>query len=311
MIHCYYNNHTLDGQCLGAVVKYKYPDAVLHKSNGGQQILDFEEEDGVREVNSSEEVWEMLFHDRPVPLAVKLLSLYDSNTFQGHELEDMVLPFQIRMRMEELDPKDWERCSGLWKEFFENPEYGISISALIADGELLLRYDQAQKEKFIKEYAFETILDTTVTNSMGYMVGGSKFKAIAVNLGHTNSKVFDSVWRRKCQECKGTGREICDNPDHGLIHVLSFHDIGRIGCPGCGHDPMNRTKDVCNYCKGTGYIEPYDLMIPFVRRKDKLWNVGFYSTKEDVDCGAIAQSFGGGGHKGAAGCQCKDLPFEY
>ena len=33
------------------------------------------------------------------------------------------------------------------------------------------------------------------------------------------------------------GVEYCDNPDHGFIDALSFHDIGRLGCPVCGHNP--------------------------------------------------------------------------
>ena len=112
---------------------------------------------------------------------------------------------------------------------------------------------------------------------------GKYYKAIAVNLGHTNSKVFDSVWRTMCPDCQGSGR-------------TNNHVTGEVEC---------------SSCEGTGYIEPYDLMITFCRRKDKLWNVSLYSTKPDIDCGAIAKSFGGGGHKGAAGFQCKDLPFDY
>jgi len=38
------------------------------------------------------------------------------------------------------------------------------------------------------------------------------------------------------------------------------------------------------------------------------WIVGLYSDRDDVDCGAIAKEQGGGGHKGAAGFQCKVLP---
>lgn len=40
------------------------------------------------------------------------------------------------------------------------------------------------------------------------------------------------------------------------------------------------------------------------------WKVGIYSTKADLDCGAIAKAFGGGGHKGAAGFVCDKLPWE-
>lgn len=39
------------------------------------------------------------------------------------------------------------------------------------------------------------------------------------------------------------------------------------------------------------------------------WTFGLYSTG-DVDCGAIAKKYGGGGHKGAAGFRSKTLPFD-
>jgi len=39
------------------------------------------------------------------------------------------------------------------------------------------------------------------------------------------------------------------------------------------------------------------------------WKVGLYSDRTDVDCGALAQQHGGGGHKGAAGFTTATLPF--
>lgn len=57
--------------------------------------------------------------------------------------------------------------------------------------------------------------------------------------------------------------------------------------------------------------EKYHLMITFCRLPSRKWTVSLYSTREDVDCGAIAKIFGGGGHKGAAGWQCEELPFSY
>lgn len=356
MIHCFYHSADLDGHCSGAIVKYRFPDAVMHPINYGDgfpwdeikendevymvdfclqpfnQMIKLGENHknmitwidhhssslgeyrryfsesspaiyfvGPREITKAacELTWEYLFPDKPVPLAVKLLSLYDSWTFQGHELEDMVLPFQMRMRMEDLDPKDWHvsisdnayQCEvqRKWTGLFYGTKQRMgaferTIDELIDEGRLLLRYDQAQKDKYAKTYAFETVLSFPygLNAPGGYDWQAPEhddFKAIAVNLGHTNSKVFDSVWRRECPNCEG----------------------GKLLAPAPG----------CSECNGTGYLEPYDLMITFVRRTDKLWNVSLYSTKEDVDCGAIAKAFGGGGHKGAAGFQCKDLPFEY
>ncbi len=53
--------------------------------------------------------------------------------------------------------------------------------------------------------------------------------------------------------------------------------------------------------------EDYDIMIPFVF-DGKQWTVSLY-TKKDIDCSEIAKKYGGGGHKKAAGFQCKELPF--
>jgi oligoribonuclease NrnB/cAMP/cGMP phosphodiesterase (DHH superfamily) len=192
--------------------------------------------------------WEYLFPDNPVPSAIKLLSLYDSWTYQGHELELMVLPFQIRMRLDNLDPKN-EKSFDIWKKLFKYyfTDDSYTILSLVGEGNLILRYDDEQKRRYVNTYGFETNL------SIESNINVQNFKAIAVNLGHTNSKIFDSVW--------------------------------------------NENK--------------YDLMITFVRRSDCKWNVSLYSTKPNINCGSIAKYFNGGGHKGAAGFQCDELPFIY
>ena len=158
-------------------------------------------------------------------------------------------------------------------------------------------------------YAFGTVL----VHPEYYQTGQGKcYFAIAVNLGHTDSKVFDSVWRRECDFCKNLDQYPDFKKDGDKVR--DFLEVANPGSKftyfGVGHYVGADHMAHCCKCNGTGYIEPYDLMITFVRRKDKLWNVSLYSTKEDVDCGAICKSFGGGGHKGAAGFQVKELPFE-
>ena len=54
-------------------------------------------------------------------------------------------------------------------------------------------------------------------------------------------------------------------------------------------------------------IDQYDMCISFEYNGDT-WNIGLYSTK--IDVGEIAEEFGGGGHKGAAGFIVKKLPFK-
>lgn len=54
--------------------------------------------------------------------------------------------------------------------------------------------------------------------------------------------------------------------------------------------------------------EDYDLMLPFCF-DGRQWTVSIY-TKKDIDCSELAKKYGGGGHKQAAGFQCKELPFQ-
>jgi oligoribonuclease NrnB/cAMP/cGMP phosphodiesterase (DHH superfamily) len=47
-------------------------------------------------------------------------------------------------------------------------------------------------------------------------------------------------------------------------------------------------------------IDEYDAVIPFYFNNGK-WTYSIYSKKENIDCSEIAKTYGGGGHKGAAG----------
>jgi oligoribonuclease NrnB/cAMP/cGMP phosphodiesterase (DHH superfamily) len=58
--------------------------------------------------------------------------------------------------------------------------------------------------------------------------------------------------------------------------------------------------------------DKYDIMIAYSRRRNKMWKFSLYTTKKNIDCSAIAQRWGGGGHKAAAGFQTNEteLPFK-
>jgi len=55
--------------------------------------------------------------------------------------------------------------------------------------------------------------------------------------------------------------------------------------------------------------EKHDIMISFYWSHRGEWKVSLYTTKPDIDCGALCKKHGGGGHPKAAGFQCKELPF--
>jgi len=55
----------------------------------------------------------------------------------------------------------------------------------------------------------------------------------------------------------------------------------------------------------------YDAMISFQYcGRSRAWTFSIYSTQLHVDCSIIAEKYGGGGHKGAAGFTTSKLPFD-
>ena len=56
-------------------------------------------------------------------------------------------------------------------------------------------------------------------------------------------------------------------------------------------------------------LADYRVMVNFYKSSKGTWNLTFYSNAPEVDASKIAASFGGGGHKGAAGASgLKQLP---
>jgi len=64
-----------------------------------------------------------------------------------------------------------------------------------------------------------------------------------------------------CPLCRGDGKETCTNPDHGFIGAMSFHDVGRIGCPCCGHSETHKVINggACELCEGSGFVNREEL----------------------------------------------------
>lgn len=123
--------------------------------------------------------WEYLNPGKLLPIAVYLLSKYD---VWNHD-DSRALPFQYGFRMfENTLPENQE----LWEEFLNSRASTYDkVCDVVRIGNIVLKYEQQQNEKYCKTYAFETRL-TDIT--------GRVYHAVCVNKGFTNSKVFDSVY---------------------------------------------------------------------------------------------------------------------
>ena len=77
------------------------------------------------------------------------------------------------------------------------------------------------------------------------------------SIKHENRNDANSLLCAVCPDCGGDGKETCHNPDHGFIHgMMGWHEIGRLGCPVCGHDPNGKVKNggKCETCDGVGRV---------------------------------------------------------
>lgn len=93
----------------------------------------------------------------------------------------------------------------------------------------------------------------------------NKLQLIKEKIWKANPEILEE--KSVCKSCNGWGKEICDNPDHGFINAMigvRATDIGRLGCPVCGHDEYHRTKDNCGDCKGERVILGRDITLPDV-----------------------------------------------
>lgn len=72
---------------------------------------------------------------------------------------------------------------------------------------------------------------------------------------------------------------------------------------------LNTARVGSLFFQSTFSFDGYDIFISFVRLPTGRWSVSLMSDPNKVDVSKIAKMYGGGGHRGASGFQCKDLPF--
>lgn len=90
-----------------------------------------------------------------------------------------------------------------------------------------------------------------------------------------------------------------------LLHDWGFEiDFEGYSCIG-----VNRGQVGSQFFESIG--KNYDILIPIIFDGEQ-WTVSLYQSGNgiDIDLGELAKKYGGGGHVGAAGFQCKELPFE-
>lgn len=285
---CIYHNKDLDGYCSGAIVKLKYPDAVLFGYDYGKPFP-FDDFIGHEVI--------MIDVSLPMPDMLRLGVTCRHLTWIDHHISainDFNKIHAGEPGLESILPvleNGISACEGGWKYLFPNEQMPTAVK-------LLGEYDtwrNGDKDRW----------DNAI---MPFQYG---------------MRMFCSSPETFPQELLRDYEPITDNPVYKIMHegklILSYQKTqNERACKSSFEIEFEGLKAICLNNGGANsqvfesvYDEgKHDVMIPFVFT-GKHWTFSLYTTKKDVDCSVIAKSKGGGGHKQAAGFQLKELPEEF
>lgn len=261
-----------------------------------------------------------------IPSAVHLLGAYDSWRKEDPEWDSKILPFQYGMRCE-FDV--YNPSAGVWFDLFNVHEGSPWQRSFLTNtkhvGRKILGYQAEVNHKACEAGAFEHnlyVIDPRLEpcdarraefakRALPPLREDAADNLMAEDLNADRRWVFfqPAGWDME-DGASGFGR-VWDTYEDDIgdgavaVEISSCRTVTRYRALCC-----NTIVFSSQFFEGMFDPEKHDVMCAYAHMKDGRWKVGLYSTKPGIDCGAIAKSFGGGGHKGAAGFQCDKLPWE-
>jgi oligoribonuclease NrnB/cAMP/cGMP phosphodiesterase (DHH superfamily) len=217
--------------------------------------------------------------DGDLPEAVRLLGRYDVWDKDHPEWESRILPFQYGMRTFKWS---YDPNSTSWSTLFAaNSAVTEFVARVVAHGESILRYQAEVNRKACEAGAHEFVWTMPDPELQPRTETDKDGNTVLIQPTGMKFKVVDGKCKRVPNSVMPSYRVLaCNTTTHNSQFFDGFYDP-----------------------------EKHDVMCAYSRRSDGKWKVSLYSDKPTIDCGEIAKSFGGGGHKGAAGFACNHLPW--
>jgi len=289
---CFYHSADLDGHCSGAVVKHRYPGCEMIGINYGQEFP-------WEKIEPGEIVFMVDFSLQPFSDMFRLARSCGLFIWIDHHKTAIEEAERVSFELSAIVYHRIGRgaCETVWDYLF--PESNIPYAV-----KLLSQYDvwnHSDEATLPFQYGFRMFPDTRPENQElwePYFVGNGPMGDEIVEVVERGSLLLRYEEQQNAKFCKAYAFETV------LIHDTDIW-LNAI-CANRGFTNSKVFDSVYDPSR-------HDLMITFCRLKPPAhkWTVSLYSTKPDIDCGDIARTFGGGGHKGAAGFQCEELPFEH
>jgi len=288
---CFYHSADLDGHCSGVLIKMAYPDCEMIGINYGDEFP----WDSMP-IGCGEKVFMVDFSLQPFTDMVKLnihadpLIWIDHHKSAIEELEEW--KHSVNGGILGIQKSGIGACALVWEYLGDKWPVGYNLN-------------QGSIPTFIKLLAEYDVWNHSDPRALPFQYGMRQFENTRPENQHLWRSLFDVEEVQKITEIGGVILDYQSKENQKYASSCSFEtELDGLKCIA-----MNRL--LTNSMLFTSVWNPtvYDAMLTFGFRKGQ-WTVSLYSDREDVDVSTIAKNRGGGGHKGASGFQCKDLPFE-
>ena len=296
----FYHSADLDGMCAGAIVKQAFPDCQMTGINYGQ-AFPFE----AIEKEPGQEIYMVDFTLQPFEDMERLNRLCKLIWIDHHKTAiDEALKRGFLASGGQLIEVGQAACELTWKWFFPDKIAPYAVHHL---GRYDV-WDHSEEDTLPFQWGMRQFEDTRPDNVGLWADLLKEMSALAIPIKNDGRLLRQYERSQNLKFCKAYAFETqlrVPLPGYPAEQAYGHHVYNAICC--------NRGFTSSQLFDSVWDAEKYDLMITFCRLKPPayMWTVSLYSTKDNIDCGIIAKSFGGGGHKGAAGFQSEYLPFNY
>lgn len=287
-MYAIYHSRNLDGYCSGAIIKKKYPDAILIGFDYGQGIEKL--------LGLIPEMCSIIMADvsLPMPDMLTLLDYSGDLTWIDHhasaikDYNAFTWPDYAETRFKAVLEDGISACEGTWKYLFPDEQLPIPVMYL-GEYDTWRNQNQEHWDQNIMPFQFGMRLDTDSADRFPQYLLESNYEKVAHDI-YDIKKVGFAILRYQHSQNNISMRGSFEIDFMG--HVAICCNAG-----GFNSQAFDSVYDP----------EKHDIMMPF-KFNGKSWTFSMYTTKDNVDCSVLAKQMGGGGHKKAAGFQVTTLP---
>lgn len=282
---CFYHSVDLDGQCSAALIKMAYPDCEMIGINYGDDFP-------WTEIKQGELIYMVDFSLQPFEEMIRLDNICQLMWIDHHK---SAIEEAIKVRWD-INPTRLKigigACQLVWESlksdgYFQEPDSQYIVQPTFV--KLLAEYD---------------VWNHSDPRTLSFQYG-MRLKDTSLENMDLWKSLFDVEMVQAITEEGGTVLTYIKQENKKYCDAAAFEtELDGLKCIA-----VNKMLTNSQLFDSVWDNTKYDAMLTF-GFSGKHWIISLYSDREDVDVSLIAKERGGGGHKGAAGFQCDELPFE-